>query len=126
MASRNRTLRCEIGERIQDDEAADVLRVSESEGQRDGSTEGLADDYGTTFHRRHEVDGACEIGGQHLEALGVVSQRIGGNAVGSLETRNLPVEQLPGPIHAGHEDDRTALALDGDPGVVVATHWRHS
>ena len=104
--------------------APTLLRVAEREGQRDGTAEGFADDNRTTFDRRDGVDDVGEIGGQQVETLGVLSQRIGGNAIGSLEAWDLPVEQLPGPIHAGHQDHGTALATNRHPRVVVATHGR--
>ena len=52
-------LRCEVGERVQDDEGPDVLRVPEREGQRDGTAERFADDNRTTFDRRDDVDDAA-------------------------------------------------------------------
>ena len=108
MASRRRTCGAKYGNEFRITSAA----------------EGLADDDGTAFDRRDGVDGPCEIGSQHLEALRVISKRVRGNAVGSLDERHLPVEQLSGPIHAGHQDHRASLASNRQPGVVVAMHGR--
>ena len=111
MASRSRTCGAKWGNEFRMTRAV-TAPGTQREGQRDRAAERFADNNRTTFDRRDHVDDVGEIGGQQVETLGVVSQRIGGNAIGSLEAWDLSVEQLPGPIHAGHQDHGTALATN--------------
>ena len=117
-------LRREVGERVQDDQRPHAVRVVEGEGQRNGPAERFADDGGTMFDRCGSVHNMCKISGKKVEALGIVSQRVRGDAIGLLEERYLSVEEISGSVHAGHEDNRASLATNRQPGVVVATHWR--
>ena len=118
-------MRCEARERVEDHQSRHPLGIVEGERHRDGAAKRFADDDRAPVDGRNRVHDSREIVRERIQTIGVVSERISGDAVGSLEEWNLAVEQLSTPVHARDEDDRIALTMNRQTRVVHVIHRRY-
>src|SRR6516225_7268922 len=102
-----------------------MFRVLESRAERDRPAERFTHHDRALFHRSGLLDHAAEIICKDFHARGIIAQSVGSYRIRLFEEGDLPVEQVPGAIHARHQNHGWAGSAHGNARIVILQESLH-